>query len=139
MIHAPSTIRPCRHDAFRDLNVGCVVMSGGHGCFDPRFNATSGASSCVVDMPFETGSTVSCSNPAQVIGSQSAGLNANDLRYSGGQFHLNWQTPKTAGSCYRVTATTTDGAAITAYFSADPQPSGLIQSLIRWLSVIFNW
>jgi hypothetical protein len=40
------------------------------------------------------------------------------LRYdtTGGQFIYNWQTPKKAGACYAVTATTSDGSSITAAF-----------------------
>lgn len=40
------------------------------------------------------------------------------LRYDtiGGQFIFNWQTPKLAGSCYRVTLTTADGSNISADF-----------------------
>jgi hypothetical protein len=40
------------------------------------------------------------------------------LRYdsAGGQFIQNWQTPKNAGACYRVTMTTTDGSSISALF-----------------------
>lgn len=40
------------------------------------------------------------------------------LRYdaAGGQFIQNWQTPKSVGSCYRTTMTTTDGSSLTAQF-----------------------
>jgi len=40
------------------------------------------------------------------------------LRYdgTGGQFIQNWQTPKQAGQCYRVTMTTQDGSTIRAFF-----------------------
>lgn len=40
------------------------------------------------------------------------------LRYdaTAGQFIFNWQTPKTPGSCYVVTATTLDGSTISANF-----------------------
>ena len=40
------------------------------------------------------------------------------LRYdtTGGQFIFNWQTPKLAGNCYRVTLTTADGTPISADF-----------------------
>ena len=40
------------------------------------------------------------------------------LRYdtTAGQFVYNWQTPKTAGKCYRVTMTTLDGSSLSAYF-----------------------
>ena len=40
------------------------------------------------------------------------------LRYdtTTGQFIYNWQTPRTAGQCYRVTVTTQDGSSLMAYF-----------------------
>ncbi len=40
------------------------------------------------------------------------------LRYdtTAGQFVQNWQTPKTAGSCYQVTMTTQDGSSLSANF-----------------------
>jgi hypothetical protein len=38
------------------------------------------------------------------------------LSYDGSQFHLNWQTPKGAGKCYRMTMTARDGSQLTAFF-----------------------
>ena len=40
------------------------------------------------------------------------------LRYdtTSGQFIYNWKTPKKAGTCYAVTATTSDGSTLTALF-----------------------
>jgi hypothetical protein len=40
------------------------------------------------------------------------------LRYdtTAGQFIYNWQTPKTAGKCYRLTMTTQDGSSLVALF-----------------------
>ena len=40
------------------------------------------------------------------------------LRYdfTAGQFVYNWQTPKTAGKCYRITMTTQDGSSLVAFF-----------------------
>lgn len=40
------------------------------------------------------------------------------LRYdaTAGQFIQNWQTPKTAGACYKVTMTAKDGSAVSALF-----------------------
>jgi hypothetical protein len=35
---------------------------------------------------------------------------------AGGQFIYNWQTPKKANTCYAVTATTTDGSSLAAFF-----------------------
>ena len=41
---------------------------------------------------------------------------ATELRYTGGQFIQNWQTPKGADMCYRTTMTAQDGSLLTAYF-----------------------
>ncbi|MFP5331605.1 MAG: PxKF domain-containing protein, partial [Acidimicrobiia bacterium] len=43
---------------------------------------------------------------------------STSLRYDSdsGQFVQNWQTPKTAGSCYKVTLVTQDGSTVIAYF-----------------------
>ena len=40
------------------------------------------------------------------------------LRYdtTGGQFIQNWQTPKKAGLCFKVTMTTDDGSQLSANF-----------------------
>ena len=38
------------------------------------------------------------------------------LRYSGGQFIQNWDTPKGANKCYRVTMTARDGSLLSAFF-----------------------
>jgi len=42
------------------------------------------------------------------------------LRYdmTGGQFIFNWQTPKPANTCYKVTMTTLDGSSLSAYFKS---------------------
>jgi hypothetical protein len=40
------------------------------------------------------------------------------LGYDGNQFHLNWQTPKGANKCYRMTMTARDGSQLTAFFKA---------------------
>ena len=39
---------------------------------------------------------------------------ATSLRYEGGQFLYNWQTPKKANSCYVVTVTAADGTSLSA-------------------------
>jgi len=38
------------------------------------------------------------------------------LRYDGGQFIFNWQTPKPANACYKVMMTAQDGSSLPAYF-----------------------
>ena len=40
------------------------------------------------------------------------------LRYSDGQFIQNWDSPKGAGKCYRVTMTARDGSRLSAFFKA---------------------
>ena len=49
---------------------------------------------------------------------ESYATGSTSLRYdtTGGQFIFNWQTPKAAGSCYRVTLTLSDGTSIHADF-----------------------
>ena len=41
---------------------------------------------------------------------------ATILRYDGTQFIQNWQTPKGANQCYRITMTARDGSQLTAFF-----------------------
>ena len=41
---------------------------------------------------------------------------ATVLRYSDGQFIQNWETPKGANKCYRVTMTARDGSQLSAFF-----------------------
>lgn len=41
---------------------------------------------------------------------------ATTLRYTGGQFIQNWETPKGASRCYRVTMTARDGSLLSAFF-----------------------
>jgi hypothetical protein len=43
---------------------------------------------------------------------------ATSLNYDGSQYHLNWQTPKGANRCYRMTMTARDGSQLTAFFKA---------------------
>jgi hypothetical protein len=38
------------------------------------------------------------------------------LRYTDGQFIQNWDSPKGAGRCYRVTMTARDGSQLSAFF-----------------------
>jgi hypothetical protein len=65
-----------------------------------------------------TAAKINCdgSSPLDEIETTSTG--GTSLRYdsTAGQFVYNWQTPKTAGQCYRVTMTTQDGSSLVAYF-----------------------
>ena len=61
---------------------------------------------------------VNCDSAATLDEIEVASTGGTSLRYdaTGGQFIQNWQTPKTAGACYRVTMTTQDGSALSALF-----------------------
>jgi hypothetical protein len=61
---------------------------------------------------------VTCNTNAIGDDIETTATGGTTLRYdlTGGQFVYNWQTPKTAGSCYRVTMTTQDGSSLVAYF-----------------------
>ena len=59
---------------------------------------------------------VGCSTTASQVTMQATTGGNTALTYSGGKYQQNWKTPKSAGSCYRVTVTTVDGATLDAYF-----------------------
>jgi len=40
------------------------------------------------------------------------------LRYDSGQFIQNWDSPKVANRCYRITMTAADGSSLSAFFKA---------------------
>ena len=58
-------------------------------------------------------------SPRRSTTSSSTSTGGTVLRYDGpaGQFIQNWQTPKTAGKCYKVTMTAADAVSkLIAYF-----------------------
>jgi hypothetical protein len=61
---------------------------------------------------------ISCPSGAPTEDVEVVATGGTSLRYdaSSGQFIYNWQTPKNAGNCYAVTATTTTGSFVTAIF-----------------------
>lgn len=65
-----------------------------------------------------TATTTSCSAPAPVDDIEMVTTGGTELRYdaTGAQFIQNWKTPTGAGTCYRATATLSDGDTITALF-----------------------
>ena len=62
--------------------------------------------------------TVSCSTTATLDDVEVTTTGGTSLRYdtTGGQFIQNWQTPKTAGACIKVTMTAADGSQLGALF-----------------------
>ena len=61
---------------------------------------------------------VTCAGTALEDAIEATATGGTSLRYdtTGGQFVYNWQTPKAAGSCYKVTVTADDGTPISAFF-----------------------
>jgi hypothetical protein len=60
----------------------------------------------------------SCGGGMDIPIDELSATGGTSLRYdtTGGQFIFNWQTPKGANNCYKVTMTTQDGSALSAYF-----------------------
>jgi hypothetical protein len=65
-----------------------------------------------------TAAKVTCSTGTEDVVENFTTTGATTLRYdsTGGQFIQNWQTPKSAGACYKVTMTSADGSSISALF-----------------------
>jgi hypothetical protein len=61
---------------------------------------------------------ITCDVSATVDDIELTATGGTSLRYdtTAGQFVYNWQTPKKAGNCYRVTMTTQDGSSLAAFF-----------------------
>ncbi|MEO8358091.1 MAG: PxKF domain-containing protein [Chloroflexota bacterium] len=61
---------------------------------------------------------IACDNGLTIDEIEVNSTGGTSLRYdtTGGQFIQNWQTPKAAGSCYKVTMTNHDGSFLTAFF-----------------------
>ena len=61
---------------------------------------------------------VACDGSATFDDIELTSTGGKSLRYdaTGGQFIQNWQTPRQAGFCYRVTLTTQDGSSLVAFF-----------------------
>jgi hypothetical protein len=65
-----------------------------------------------------TTAKVNCDATAPLDEIEATSTGGTSLRYdaTAGQFVYNWQTPKTAGQCYRLTMTTQDDSKLEAYF-----------------------
>jgi hypothetical protein len=65
-----------------------------------------------------TAAKIGCDATAPLDEVETTATGGTTLRYdaTAGQFIYNWQTPKTAGQCYRVTMKTQDASTLVAYF-----------------------
>jgi hypothetical protein len=61
---------------------------------------------------------ITCNTKATIHEIEGTSKGGTSLRYDAtvGQFIQNWQTPKQAGACYRVTMITQDGSSLVAFF-----------------------
>jgi hypothetical protein len=61
---------------------------------------------------------VTCAGGLEEDAIETVATGGTSLRYdgTGGQFIYNWQTPKPAGVCYRVTMSTDDASTLVAFF-----------------------
>ena len=102
-----------------DMNGVLNTVKGG-STVPLKFNVLIGGanqtSTSVVKLFLQT--KVNCDSSATIDEIEIVSTGGTSLRYdaSGGQFIQNWQTPKTAGFCYKATVTMQDGTSITANF-----------------------
>jgi hypothetical protein len=102
-----------------DMNGVLNVVKGGSSV-PLKFNVFAGTTE-ITDISAVASfrqSEVACSASAHLDEVEVVTTGGTSLRYdaTGKQFIQNWQTPKMAGKCYRVTMTTRDGSKLEAYF-----------------------
>jgi hypothetical protein len=105
---------------YQPVDMGGVVNTVKNGSTVPfKFEVFSGSTE-LTDTAIVTMSAkqVTCATGAPTDDIEVVATGGTSLRYdtTGGQFIYNWQTPKKAGTCYAVTATTNDGSFLTALF-----------------------
>jgi hypothetical protein len=106
---------------FAPVDMGGVLNSVKGGSTVPvKFKVAAG--STPVTDPSKVGAfsatKVTCATGAPTDAVETTTTGATSLRYdaTAGQFIYNWQTPKTAATCYRLTLTTPDGTPTRALF-----------------------
>ncbi|NHA66583.1 PxKF domain-containing protein [Phycicoccus flavus] len=106
---------------YQPVDMGGVLNTVKNGSTVPlKFNVFSGGSELTATSAVKTftQTKIACDGSAAEDAIEVTTTGGTSLRYdaTGGQFVQNWQTPKTAGVCYRVTMTTQDGSTISAQF-----------------------
>ncbi len=108
---------------YRPVDMGGVVNTVKNGSTVPlKFNVYKTLSGeQITDVSAIQGftvRTVNCSTSAETDAMEFTTTGGTSLRYdtTEGQFIQNWRTPKSPGSCYKVTMTTLDGSSLTALF-----------------------
>ena len=102
-----------------DMNGVYNVVKGG-STVPLKFEIFAGTTelTSISDIKSLTYAQTSCDASATTDEVEALATGNTILRYdiTSGQFIYNWKTPKTAGTCYRVTMTTVDGSTLMAYF-----------------------
>jgi hypothetical protein len=103
-----------------DMNAGGMIWNTvkGGSTVPLKFQIFAGSTERT-DVPavksFNT-TSISCGTPGTEDAVEFTTTGGTELRYSGGNFIQNWQTPKTPGACLRTTMTSQDGSKLEAYF-----------------------
>lgn len=109
------------HGFYQPVDMNGVFNTVKGGSTVPlKFEAFAGATELTDTAAVKslTAAKVGCDASAPQDEVEATATGGTSLRYDAvaGQFVYNWQTPKTAGVCYRVTLTTQDGSSLVAYF-----------------------
>ncbi len=115
------TVQPWTFSGFYqpvDMN-GVVNTVKGGSTVPLKFEVFRGATELTDPAVVRTlAKTVTCPTGAPADDVELTATGGTSLRYdsAGGQFIFNWQTPRSAGTCYSVTVTLLDGTSRTALF-----------------------
>jgi hypothetical protein len=106
---------------YNPVDMGGVVNTVKNGSTVPlKFNvfaASEITDTAAIKQPLKA-QQINCDTAAQVDEIEVTATGGTSLRYdsTGGQFIYNWQTPKKANTCWRVTVETQDGSKLEALF-----------------------
>jgi hypothetical protein len=106
---------------YRPVDMNGIYNSVKGGSTVPlKFNVFAGSVELTATATVKsfTQTKISCDGTAPTDEIEVTTTGGTTLRYDGTekQFIQNWQTPKQAGQCYKVTMTAQDGSALEAYF-----------------------
>ncbi|PRY56057.1 hypothetical protein BCF74_1204 [Knoellia remsis] len=102
-----------------DMGAGVLNTVKGGSTVPLKFEAFVGATEITTTSQLGatfTAAKITCATGLAEDAVEVVTTGGTSLRYADGQFIQNWQTPKAAGSCYKVTVTAADGSAISASF-----------------------
>jgi hypothetical protein len=106
---------------YQPVDMGGVFNTVKNGSTVPlKFEIFAGSTelTATADVKSLAATKIACDTSAAIDEIEATSTGGTSLRYdtTAGQFIYNWQTPKTAGQCYRVTMTTQDDSTLVAFF-----------------------